>query len=355
MVTTKLPTILSIIFYFCIDYFYTKYQNILSLKLTSRVIFFILGIFTCLSVIILIAPTPEFDNFNKNKLYDFLKEFLILKSDQSYGILTKLKTPFLLSVGYFEYSGFFMLFPSFLLLINSFFNIKKLSLFLFLSSFIGLLSFGVLSVTFNRYIHFLQVPFYLALGLSMANVLSIFTVNNIINTVTLKIKYYNYLVLISCLACIVQQLYISIKMMHYPYYNIAESDRFSYETGWASGIGVREIANELENIALHSSKGLYVVTTGWGSHGSWTLPLYMKNTKQRITFYHSWIHSQWQRDKLKDIMKNNRLIFFIERPIDFVSQSDLLQFGSFTKTLFSYKKPNLNTSFDLVEVYNDTN
>ena len=80
-----------------------------------------------------------------------------------------------------------------------------------------------------------------------------------------------------------------------------------YELGWPNAIGLDEVAAALKDLALKSDRKIHVVTIGWGMHGVWTLPLKFRGGGYQVTFSHQWIHSEWQRDDLREIMKTGRV------------------------------------------------
>ena len=90
-------------------------------------------------------------------------------------------------------------------------------------------------------------------------------------------------------------------------------------------------------------------------YGSWTLPLRLRDSKYPISLYHTLIYIEGQRDELRKVMKTNRLIFFLEYPVNFVEESDLMKIGSRTKILFEYQKKDPKSKYVLVEVTNENN
>jgi hypothetical protein len=329
----------------------------------SRWYYFPLGMVVALIALLLTAPTPGYGFFNVQKARSFLEHFLLPRPGSAHQISDLWVTPYSLFSGYIEYAGILFLVLILTALVYCILNKRWLALALMASAIISVLPFAVLSYTFNRYIHFIQVPLYLSIALALSHaMLNLPAVTRYDRRVGFLKKNWVALPAVGLILFFVlnfaSQSYASIRMMQNPYYRIAKglrnqashSDKFSYELGWASSIGLTEVVNALEKIALHSDKKLYVVTIGWGMNGPWTLPLRLRDSKYPIALYHTWIHSDWQRAELREVMKNNRLIFFLEYPVNFVEESDLLKIGSKTKILFEYQKKDPKSKYVLVEV-----
>ena len=319
---------------------------------------FLTGCGASIIVLLLIAPTPGQPNINLSKTAGQLSHFLL----QQHGQSRKLSDIPLAIVGsgnsliseYFSYAGAAAAAFVLLALVNSIFRRQHRWVSLIIITFASFYFYGVLTYVFNRYTHFLQIPVSIFSGALVAIAFDRFrhsvtrptTWSDRLKTVFTIERWTVLLFLIM----ILDQSYVSTRIMHNPYYRIAPSDRFVYELGWPNAIGIDEVASTLKDISLKSDRKIHVVTIGWGMHSVWTLPLVLRGSGHQITFYHGWIQSEWQRENLREIMKTSRVLFLLEHPVAFINQKELLRIGSTTRVLFTYHKKEPSSYYELIEL-----
>lgn len=322
-------------------------------RIREVLIIFAVGICAGLLLLIVISPSPGYALLSHEKLMSFWSSFFY-KGEKSVGVNALIVTPIYLISGYFEYAGFVFSLLMGYAIVYSLVLRRSLSLIIIATVILGVGSFGLLSVTFYRYVLYFQVPALIFVGLVIDDAIDPqhseqFLLGGWLTWNGIR-SFAEKGLLTLFLISILHQAYICISMMHNPYYKIAIGDKFSYETGWGNAIGMKEVATAIEDIALHSDKKIHIVTIGWGMPGVWNLPLLLRDRGLPISFYHEWIHNESQLVKLKEIMKTSRVIFLLEHPVLFVTDKDMLSIGRTTKVLFSYQKKDPASRYELVEI-----
>jgi len=318
---------------------------------------FLSGSLAALSALLVTAPSPGYPVINFRKTAGQLSHFLLQQHGQSRKLseipLALLTAGNNLISEYFVYSGSLAAVFILLALMYSIVSRRYRWLSFVVTSFACFYLYGILSYVFNRYTHFLHVPvsifcgsiFMLAFGRWrqftqsqswLVRLKSLLTIEGLTITIFLLMIF--------------DQCYVSARIMNNPYFRIATTDKFVYELGWPNAIGLDEVAAALKDLALKSDRKIHVVTIGWGMHGVWTLPLKFRGGGYQVTFSHQWIHSEWQRDDLREIMKTGRVLFLLEHPVAFIDQKELLRIGSQTNVLFTYQKRHAGSYYELIEV-----
>ncbi|NDD64351.1 MAG: hypothetical protein EBZ36_10280 [Acidobacteria bacterium] len=316
------------------------------------------SILSLLSLVI-IAPTPGYSLVNVRKATGQLSHFLLRTNMGTSRELSDLPRALrwggnYLIEGYFQYVGKL---AALLIVSGAIYVViqRRYDLLLLLVvTFASFYPYGVLSYMFPRYTHFLQVPISIFCGSILALAAERLW-KRIDKPLSLRgfvraIPGIESLMLLVFLLFAAHQVYVSTRIMYTPLFRMAKDDRITYERGWANAIGIDEVASALKDISLRSDKRLHVVTIGWGMHSVWTLPLKFRGTSYPITFYHDWIMSEWQRENLREILKTTRVLFFIEHPVAFIDQKEMLKIGSSTKVLFTYQKGEPDSYYEIVEL-----
>lgn len=327
-------------------------------KTRKTLTLFVSGCAVALFGLLITAPTPGYPTINIRKAFGQLFHFLLSKNGETRRLsslpMRLFEVGSSLAGEYFIYTGIVSVL--FILLALVYVVITRQYRWVVLPAviFISLCSYGILTFVFTRYTHFLQLPVAVFSGSIVAFAVDrLRPLNQPPLFQQLRLKTFLRLeswVIILFLLMTVNHGYVCIRMMHNPYYRIAETDKFAYELGWPSAIGIDEVASALKDIALKSDKKIHVVTIGWGMHGVWTLPLKFRAGGYPVTFLHDWIHSEWQRENLREIMKTSRVLFLLEHPVAFISQKEMLRIGSNTRVLYRYQKKDPSCYYELVEV-----
>lgn len=301
---------------------------------------FILGVLAGSIYLILIAPVPEVSEMGISQARSFIKQFLSLSPENTAAKNSFYSGALYLWGGFNEYMGIFFVI---ILILTCVIAISKkywLSVGLIFTSILSVLFFGILSHLFYRYIHFIQIPIYLSMGIVIARLYAEYGYKNFYSNI------YGFL-MFGVAASLV---YFSICMMHNPYSRIASGDLYSYKEGWPSANGINNVTDRLSEISINSDKKIVVVTSVWGSHGPWTLPLMFRNSRLPIIFYKSWLNTIEESSKIKNLLKNNRVIIFMDCPAYCLTEQDLDNLKFEYESIYKFQKIDPNSRYELIEI-----